>query len=361
MLFSAIPAGYFIAMAVWCVVLAIASVLLLKVRRRAKARPWRLRILHAGLAIGVFLAAVTVVELYFAVFYDGSDSLNMTNVSKRWTARHVHWNPEGFRDARPLTPNVERGRKRIMFVGDSFTFGQGVANPADRFSDRVGAVLEQAHPGRYIVANVGVSGYSTAQITPMVAEALDRKYEMSDVVYTICLNDIDGFYTDVNQLYQTMEPRRPTLFLFRDTYFLNLLYFHTQQYTIPELRMYDAMLRQWYAGAEWERMKQSLQALQATCRDSGVELRIAVFPMVHLLGPSYPLRNIHRQITDFCTSRGIRALDLEPALTPHVDEGLRASVFDVHPSALAHQLAADAMYESLLDDLFQTTSGSPGK
>lgn len=353
MLFTAISAGYFIVMTVWAVALATGFVLLLKARRHSKDYPRRLRILHAGLAVCMFFAAVTVAELYFAVFYDGSDSLNMTNVSKRWTARHVRMNPEGFRDARPLFPQVEGGRKRIMFVGDSFTFGQGVADPADRFSDRISAELERVHPGHYFVANVGVLGYCTAQIVPMVAEALERKYEMKYVVYTICLNDIDGFYADVNQLYQTMEPRRPTLFLFRDTYFLNLLYFHTQQYTIPELRMYDKMLRQWYAGAEWQRMMQSLQTLQATCRDAGVELRIAVFPMVHLLGPSYPLRDIHRQITEFCTAQGIRALDLEPALTPHVHEGLRASVFDVHPGALAHRLAADALRESLLEDLFR--------
>jgi len=354
MLFTAIPAGYVIAMTVWIVVLATGFVLLLKARCRARDRPRRLRVLHLSLALCTFLAAVTAAELYFAIFYDGSDSLNMTNVSKRWTARHVQRNEEGFRDARPLTPHVEDGRKRILFVGDSFTFGQGVANPADRFGDRIGAALEQARPGRYVVANAGVSGYSTVQIAPMVAEALGRKYEMKYVVYTICLNDIDGFYADVNQLYQTMEPRRPTVFLFRDTYFLNLLYFHAQQYTIPELRMYDALLRQWYAGAEWRRMQESLQSLQATCRNAGVELRVAVFPMVHLLGPSYPLRDIHRQITDFCTSQGIRTLDLEPALTPHVHDGLRASVFDVHPSAVAHRLAADAMRESLLDDLFQT-------
>ena len=46
--------------------------------------------------------------------------------------------------------------KRICFIGDSFTFGQGVKDPADRFSDRVRSRLEAelvSIAGHYLVSD----------------------------------------------------------------------------------------------------------------------------------------------------------------------------------------------------------------
>lgn len=358
MLVSELSGGYLGAMAAWLALLTAATIAGLKLRQGRQARGKSLRWVHAALSVVTFLAALTAVELFFALCYDASDSLNMTNLSQRWSRRHVRLNPEQFRDERPLAKEPPPGRRRVAFLGDSFTFGQGVDDVRDRFSNRIEAALERDRPGKFEVVNLGVQGLATPQLAKVVEHALTEQYRLDVVVYVVCLNDIDRFYADIEQLYRRMEPRKPTCLLFRDTFFLNLLYIHAQQFTIPELRMYGELLPRWYAGVEWQRMQQSLQGMHATCRDAGVELRIAIFPMVDLLGPSYPFAGIHRQITEFCQREGIRTLDLEPALAPHVREGLQASLFDEHPSALAHRLAADAMRESLLDDLFQADGAS---
>src|SRR5437879_1722797 len=143
-----LPEGYLLGLCAWLAAGIVSFVALLSLRRRARGKravAWRLA--NVGLAVWVFLAAMTLAELYFAVVYDQSDSFNMSNVSKHWFDRHVRTNADGFRDDRPFPRNVPPGMKRLCFVGDSFTFGQGVKDPADRFSDRVRSRLEAERPG----------------------------------------------------------------------------------------------------------------------------------------------------------------------------------------------------------------------
>src|SRR5262245_14665014 len=127
-----LPLDYVLGLAVWLAGSVAAFVLLLKLRRRwSRIAPQRVKWANAGLSVWMFLAALTVVELYFAIVYDQSDSFNMSLVSQHWFLRHVVPNNAGFRDARPLLEHVPAGMQRICFVGDSFTFGHGIKNVAD--------------------------------------------------------------------------------------------------------------------------------------------------------------------------------------------------------------------------------------
>lgn len=351
MLFSELSAAYWIGVTLWLTFLVAGASALLGLRRRRKAQHRSLRGVHALLSLVTFLAGLSVVELYFALCCDVSDSLNMTNISQRWTKRHVRLNPQGFRDRKPFSKETG-GRRRIAFLGDSFTFGQGVNNNEDRFSDCLARELEQTRPGQFEVSNLGVQGAGLPQLNSIIEKAISEKYPMEVVVYVVCLNDIDRYYSDIAQLYQRMEPSRPSFFLFRDTYFFNLLYIHAQQFTIPELRLYRSMLLRWYDGEEWTRMQQGLRHLRDTCRSANVDLRIAIFPLISNLGPDNSFREVHKQIAAYSRELGLRTLDLEPVLEPHAHTGLAASFFDEHPSARAHRLAADALRESLLSDLF---------
>src|SRR5262245_55143915 len=159
-----LPFDYLLGMAVWLLLLAAGLVALLKARRRLAARKARrLRWANLGLSLWMLLAVLTVVELYFAVIYDQSDSFNTTNVSQHWFDRHVV--PERkalrfadgrgtlYRDDREFPEALEPGQRHICFLGDSFTFGHGVKRARDRFSNRIRASLDAQHPGRFVVSN----------------------------------------------------------------------------------------------------------------------------------------------------------------------------------------------------------------
>jgi len=345
---------YLLGLAVWLIAGAAGLVALLKFRQRSARRQisaWRLAA-NLGLSLWMFLAAVTLVELYFAILYDQSDSFNMSNVSKHWFARHVRTNGEGFRDSRPFPKKVPAGMLRICFVGDSFTFGHGVKNVADRFSDRVAQRLDKARPGKFLVSNLGEAGIDVRLVTNLVETCVKHNFQVDYVVYTICLNDIDAYEPGSSDQQERLALHSPRFFLFRDTYFLNMLYFRVEQARLPDVRNYYSDLAESYRSVAWNGMRKKLEELHEFCLERKIDLRIVVFPFLHNLGEHYPFDQAHERIGEFCRQAKIPYLDLKPVLAPHVSEGLTVNPFDAHPNERAHALAAEAIESDLLADLF---------
>lgn len=345
---------YLICLAVWIAAMIWMLRRLLFARRKASCRPARIRWINAGLSLWIFLAGLTVVESYFALFYDQSDSFNMTNVSRRWFARHVQKNSAGFRDDQPLTKTAPPGIHRVWFAGDSFTYGHGVKNPADRFSDRVADALERRHPGKFAVSNVADAGINIAQVENLMRVCLNGGYRFNTLVYVICLNDIEPYVDERGERYTHLFEPGPPLF-FRDTYFFNLLWFRLKQAMEPQVRNYYGDLAEAYRqGEPLRRFLRKLDDLHEVCSRHEVDLRVAVFPFLHNLGPAYPFAAAHQKLVDHCHNHQIPALDLAPVLEPHLAEVLVVNRFDAHPNERAHQLAAEAMERDLLPDLMGT-------
>ena len=99
-------------------------------------------------------------------------------------------------------------------------------------------------------------------------------------------------------------------------------------------------------------MRRKLDELREFCKERRIDLRVAIFPFLHNLGPDYPFDAAHERIADFCRQTGVPCLDLKPVLLPHIAEGLTVNRFDAHPNERAHALAAAAIEKDLLADLF---------
>ena len=122
-------------------------------------------------------------------------------------------------------------------------------------------------------------------------------------------------------------------------------------FTVPDINKYYSFVKEYYDGEPWQRMQRKLGEIDRLCEDYGIELKIVVFPFMHNLGPDYEFHHAHENIVTYCRESEIPVLDLEPVLTPHVDEGLTVSRFDAHPNERAHELAAEAIHELLIDNL----------
>jgi len=344
---------YLLGMGTWLLLGVVALVACLRLRRLSHDRPRHKRWIDRLLGLWMLLALLTLPEGCYALFYDTTDSFDLMNTSKRWSAMHVVLNDAGYRDPHEFPPPPRSDRRLVCFVGDSFTFGHGVPYVADRFSDRVGAALEAQHPGGFHVSNIGVPGFGLRNVKHLLAtDLLELDPAIGVVVYTIVLNDIDSFDEHTARYYEGINRGRPRLFLFRHTYFYNFLYFRFVQSTQPEIREYFSYLESSYAGAPWNRMKQSLAALSQLCHANGVELRVVIFPFLHNAGPDYPFLDAHKRIARFCETSGIPVLDLEPVFREHAGKNLVVNMFDAHPNERAHAIAADAIERHLLADLF---------
>jgi hypothetical protein len=119
----------------------------------------------------------------------------------------------------------------------------------------------------------------------------------------------------------------------------------------PQSNSYFDALAESYRTTQWDLLKSKLIQLKNECRDGKVELRMAIFPFLHGLGPDYPFLEAHGKLAAFCKEQGIRVLDLEPTFREHAGENLTVNPFDAHPNAKAHEIAAEAMGK-FIPDLF---------
>ncbi len=327
-------------------------------RSRRQSVAWK-RTTAFGLSIWMAGAMMVLIELGVALFCDRTDSFSKTKISRRWYELHVRTNVQGYRDEHPLDRPLKPGQKRIVFVGDSFTFGHGV-EVAERFSDRIAARLEQDAPGRFRVANAALPGLDCrGLVDQIVPEILQPSVRPDILVYTFVPNDIEFFDERTADFYRTLSNDDPTCPLLRESYFLNLMYYRVRQLGRATAPDYYGYLKDSYTGPPWERMEAKLRELVSICRAKGVDLRIVVFPFLQSVGDANdPFAPAYEKMVAFCNEAGIPVLDLRSPLNDLRERGgaLAVNRFDAHPGPQAHKTAADAIEESLLDDLIQPST-----
>jgi hypothetical protein len=334
-----------------------------------RLRPWRSRRIVARVAVRLFLLAwcITAIsatlEGVFALLYDTTDSFNMLNTSQRWHRRHVRLNNMGFRDVKDFTAQRPPGQKRIVLMGDSFTFGHGISRVEDRLGDRIEARLEREFPGEFQFYDAARSGFDTEHHVDLVNTWRRIGFEADAIVLVYVLNDVEHLVPENNTIMHAKAMNVPSFWLWRETYFFNFLYYRWRQRSHPELSDYFSWLKDAYRGELWERERHRLDLYRATCQDQGTKLGVALFPFLHELGAGYSFREAHEALGEYWKERGVPVIDLLPVMESHADEGLMVNRFDAHPNARAHALAAEAIWDGVLrqivDELRAPVSGEP--
>ncbi len=355
----ALSDAYLIGMSLWLLAGCIAFWGLLKWRRRVRRLGRKPALANLLLSVWLLLSLLTGVELYFALFFDGTDSFNMSNVSKVWFRRHVEpeqhalrLGSEGikYRDDQVFPRPVPQDRRHICFIGDSFTFGHGVADVSDRFTNRIRAKLETDFPGEYLVTNLADSGTDLDWDEALVRKMADEQIRIDTLVYVFCPNDIEVYHPDFMKLMHELADVKPQFPLFRDTYFFNLLYYRIRLASVPGARDYYGFLADYYRGAPWQKMRAQLEVFAGFCKSRKIKLEVVIFPFLQNLDQASPFDQARKVVRTFCEEQNIPVLDLHSILSEHADENLTVSLFDAHPNARAHELAAQAILPFLLEE-----------
>lgn len=350
---SAWSTAYTVGLSAWLLSGAVVFWGLLKLRRRWRGKPRARRGIQVGLGLWMLLACLTLPEIACALFYDQTDSFSQTNVSRRWFKLHVVPNRDGYRDDRPLPTFRNPNQQSIVFVGDSFTFGHGVKDPADRFTDRLRSRWDRERPEQILVSNASLPGTDIRMLADMLVADLYREPHPIDLmVYVFVPNDIE--YCDERTAHHldVLAAMEPHSWLFRDTYFYNMLWYRWQSLNRPEGAAYYSYLKGAYTSEPWPRFTTELDQLRETCQYRGTQLAIVAFPFLHDLKTEDSFAVAHEQLRKYCQAHDTPFLDLRVALTPHASEGLVVNRFDSHPNPRAHELAAEALapwLEAVLD------------
>lgn len=317
-------------------------------RVRKLKTPARWPQLLAGNAIVLaFLFSLILLsgEMYYRFFYDSSDSLSFTKTSRRWFQRHCHNNAVGIRDNIEYSPGLSGGRRRISFVGDSFTAGHGIKEVENRFVN----IIRHAHP-EWEVHMLARPGLDTGDEISDLWHLSGKGYQFDRVVLVYCLNDVADLMPEWDRALLNKQAEKSGWFL-RNSYFVNTLYNRWQVSHNPLMKSYFGFVIGAYRGPLWQKQQERLKEFREGVEFNGGRLSVVTFPFLHALGPSYEYQFVHEELNQFWRELNVPHLDLLTIYKDIPAKKLTVNHFDVHPNEYAHALAAAAIDKFLKQQL----------
>ncbi len=288
-------------------------------------------------------------ESYYRFVCDQTDALTSTLVSNAWYERHFHTNALGMRDninySIPLTP----GKRRITFVGDSFTAGFGVKDVEDRFVNRI----RHLHPEWEIHAMAKPGLDTSTELLTMHNLTVSNHYQLDQVVLVYNINDIGEVMPRWMEEYKKLlADRFRKSWLCQNSYVVNLFYLRWQLQRNAYMQNYFDEVEAAYKGPLWETQKTGLHAFGNMTLIRGGRLLVVTFPFLHA-----PLRfqSVHQQLDEYWTKRGVPHLDLLAIFSNQPPAKITVNAHDAHPNAYAHALATKAIDEFLKQQISKPT------
>lgn len=133
----------------------------------------------------VFFSVFTLLLILESVFtfIPRSHGVGFSYAAKNWNLYYMSLNSEGFRDLEKEIKNMEK--KKIVFLGDSFTKGAGIKNKQNRFADITMKKLDQCYE-MFILAKGGMNTINQLDLLKNLSFVPDI------IVYQYYGNDIEG-------------------------------------------------------------------------------------------------------------------------------------------------------------------------
>lgn len=254
----------------------------------------------------------------------------------------VETNRFGMRD-RERELVAAPGTLRIAVLGDSFTFGFGVAAHEAYPAQLERCLNERAAPGQSVeVLNFGVGGYSTRDEAVALAEKV-APFSPQRILVGYVLNDPE--IDPIQPLHAYFTP--PALW---QRFHLGRLV--AQAANRRAIARYGGGNYTRYLHAEprkWGSVLAGFDRMKTLGEERGFEVTVAIFPLIPPeRWESYPYREIHAQVGKAAEARGFGLVDLLPALSVAKPESIWVSPEDRHPNAHGHALAARAICDKML-------------
>ena len=308
-------------------------------------RSWPDLIVGNGLLV-LLLAGVGLVsgEIYYRFVYDTTDAFGLARVTREWMLKHEKMNRFGFRDNIEYPLDKEPGKRRVTFIGDSFTAGHGVPDVEDRFANRV----RHAHP-EWEVQVLATNGFDSGEELKLLEHLAGARYQFDIVVLVYCLNDI----ADISPEWQAMQaklysaPPPPTIVA--HSFFLDTWYNRLRSSRDPEIAGYYHFVLGAYAGPLWETQKSRIASMASTVRGAGGKFAVVTFPFFQHLGSGYEFTSVHAQLERCFQDLALDHLDLLPIYATQQSRDLVVNARDPHPNERAHAQAAEAISKFLAD------------
>ena len=251
---------------------------------------------------------------------------------------------------------------RVAFIGDSFTYGEGVW-----FKDTVSELTAQSLNERYKqdplfnVYNFGVGGHNTKQ-SLYVFENKVLKIEPHIVVLGYHINDIEpSLFFWENEKQFVGEVRRTQLMLgqwaeqkppeniFFELRFVKFTWKFIKNFFVSEKTI--DFYRSLYDKDEKQiEVKNNLKKFKGLCGKNKLNCFVMIYPIYFKLEKNYPFKEIHNFVKDVGGAVGLKTIDLLPHFEGKQSELFWVDPLDHHPNERANKIVSDVLQTTILED-----------
>jgi lysophospholipase L1-like esterase len=253
-----------------------------------------------------------------------------------------------------LAPD-SKNSSRVLFLGDSFTYGFGMPDESKIFVSVLERMVnEEMGAKRHEFVNAGISGSLTAdwveeygRLAPVV------RPEMVIAVFFLRdgtdLRFASQFY---RMIYRDIVLRNRLSSLYQMSAIYR--YFRRIQDTNLIASRYEKKFIDSYFGdekqtAEWRNAQKNILTIRDRAEKSGSKFALVVFPVLSDLGGNYRFRKVVEEVENFAKGNGIPAHSLLPDFLGKDPASLWVSSSDQHPNGKAHAIAAESIYPFLME------------
>ena len=246
-----------------------------------------------------------------------------------------------FRDNIPYAVKIQKGKRRITIIGDSFSTGHGIKKVENRFAN----ILRKKFPDAEIHV-AALNGLNSQTELNSLKTMQARGYEFDIIILAYCLNDIDYLVPKSLEIDTRIKSFNSQLsFLEKNSYFINTFSFRYFASQDPDFMSYSNFVLDGYENDEsWEYHKSTLRGIKKFTQDLNKPLVVVTFPFLQEKIENYTFLEAHKKLNAFWKNENVAHLNLLRTFEPHLGEKLVVNKYDAHPNEYANQLAADAIY-----------------
>lgn len=304
-------------------------------------RRWmRVRSIAGGLFISYFVIVALLggAEFYFRYVYADS-RMDFALTGANWSQRYMQRNSLGYRDREWTVEDLE-SRTTIFAIGDSFTQGWGINDPADRYTD----ILAQRLGDSYAVVNMAVAGQATSH---HIAALENHPYQQPDIVlYQYFINDIEVAAQSNGMDWQIELPERPPIA--DESYFASYIYWGINRDKLYLNRVdgrgeWDYLYAAYDNSHIWEIHAAEINRFIDLVEQKNARLITVIFP--NMLDPVGSVAYVDR-VAQLIQGRGhSEILKLYDAAAAWTLEDRIVSKVDTHASVAFNKYVADTIYD----------------
>ena len=297
--------------------------------------------------LGICLGAGSI-ELTMGALYDEPWYIKLTSEQANTSPRDYRKNNFLLRDAPyPIPPPADH--RRILILGDSFTFGLGVRDDRAIFSEVVERSLNRDYTlpdVRYFhVMNGGIPGSLTHRWLDLW-NRIDEFYQPDLVLLVFFLRDgtrtasIPDFFGVIRE--EITQRNRMSL-LYQGSFTYRRFRDNLDRREVGE--RYTQKFRDSYFGdeeetEEWRLAQDNLREIRDGVRATGAEVGFVIFPILVELNDRYPFFSIVELLEQYARDNDMPHLNLLPAYLGKNGPSLWVSTYDQHPNPEGHAIAA---------------------